>query len=52
MYRNSGKKQLLSKHQISCQNIRHQKYLSKHQKWQHWLVRKPKFPRKILYISA
>jgi len=27
------KKQQLSQHQICCQNIRHQKFLSKHQKW-------------------
>ena len=31
---NLGKKQQLSKHQI-CENIIHQKFLSKHQKWQH-----------------
>jgi len=28
-----GKKQQLSQHQICCQNIRYQKFLSKHQKW-------------------
>jgi len=28
-----GKKQQLSQHQICCQNIRHQKFLSKHQIW-------------------
>jgi len=27
------KKQQLSQHQICCQIIRHQKFLSKHQKW-------------------
>jgi len=32
--KNVGNKQQLSKHQISCQNIRHQKFLPKHQKWQ------------------
>jgi len=30
---NLGKKQLLSKHQICCHNIRHQKVISKHQIW-------------------
>jgi len=28
---NLGKKQQLSQHQICCENIRHQKFLSKHQ---------------------
>jgi len=28
-----GEKQQLSQHQIFCQNIRYQKFLSKHQKW-------------------
>jgi len=32
-YKIGGKKQQLSQHQICCQNIRHQKFLSKHQKW-------------------
>jgi len=38
--KNLGKKQHLSKHQICRQNIRHQKFLLKHQKWQHWCLQK------------
>ena len=36
-YGKCGKqKQQPSQHQICHQNIRHQKFLWKHQKWQHW----------------
>jgi len=32
-YKIGEKKHKLSQHQICCQIIRHQKFLSKHQKW-------------------
>jgi len=32
-YKIGGKKQQLSQHQICYQNVRHQKFLSKHEKW-------------------
>jgi len=33
-----GEKHQLSQHKICCQNIIHQKFLSKHQKWYPWRI--------------
>jgi len=50
---NLKKKKQLSQHQICCQNIGHQKFLSKHQmwkhqKWQHWLWQRITQPASLL----
>ena len=47
-YKIWGWKQQLSQHQICCQNIRYQKFLSKHQKWYHWCIYHPRvYIRKV-----